>query len=132
MIALLRQVSAKDALQKKFVTQEVNQELPPRKRGYYTYLPEETAVIKQLATQGVDLASQGETPAMLRARIAELERKVAWYEARYGPIPEEELGDAAASGSLGTEDFRIFDLLRGNEGDGGSAQGSVQGMAPSL
>ena len=90
--------------------QETNEELPRRKRGY-TYLPEETAVLEQLATQGVDLASQGETPAMLRARNRELERRVAWYEARYGPIPEEDMDDATASESLGTEEFRISDLL---------------------
>ena len=96
--------------------QEANEELPPRKRGY-TYLPEETAVLEQLATHGVDLASHGETLAMLHARIRELvERRVAWYEARHRPIPEEDMGDATASESLDTEEFRISDLL------GGSAQ----------
>ena len=69
------------------------------------FVLETTEVLEQLATHGVDLASQGETPAMLRARIRELERRVAWYEARHGPIPEEDMGDANASESLGTEEF---------------------------
>ena len=54
---------------------------------------------------------------MLRARILELENKVAWYEARYGPIPEPNMGAATPSGSLGTDEFRISDLLRDSADD---------------
>ena len=98
--------------------QEANADPPPRKRGF-TYLPEETDVIEQMASQGMDMASQGETPASLRARNIELERKVQWYEAHYGPIPKGamDLGDWEMPSGSNSSTFGLSDMIRNLQGD---------------
>lgn len=87
---------------------------PPRKRPV-VLLPEEHTVIETLATQGIGLASQGETVEGLRATIADLqnrlqisENKVARYFQLYGALPE---ADNISGSSLGTDDFRVSDLM---------------------
>ena len=87
---------------------------PPRKRPV-VLLPEEHTVIENLATQGIGLASQGETVEGLRATIADLqnrlqisENKVARYFQLYGALPE---ADNISGSSLGTDDFRVSDLM---------------------
>ena len=69
--------------------QEANEDSPPCKQGF-TCLPKEMEAIEQFATQGINVVSQEETPASLRACNAELEKfsgtrhamdpfpKVAW------------------------------------------------------
>ena len=90
---------------------------PPRKRPV-VLLPEEHEVIETLATQGIDLASQGEIVQGLRATIAELqnklqlaESKLARYTSLYGELPEAEATADPSASSLGSDEFRMSDIL---------------------
>ena len=67
-----------------------------------------------MASQGMDMASQGEMPASLHAEKAELLRKVQWYKARYGPIPkgEMEFGNWEMLCGSNSSTFGVSDMLQ--------------------
>lgn len=98
----------------KVAARNANIPTPPRKRPV-VMLPEESEIMEAFASQGQDLASQGETPDILRGRILELEielaerdSRLARYEALYGPLPVDAGSTSQDAGSTPTFDLDDF------------------------